>query len=47
MKLDELKNIGKALVTKLEKIGIKSSEDLHKLGSRKAFLKMKTQLNDG
>jgi len=47
MKLIDLPNIGKALAVKLEIVGINSPENLQKIGSRNAFLKIKTQLNDG
>lgn len=47
MELDELPNIGKTLAAKLENVGIFSVDNLLKTGSRKAFLKIKTQLNDG
>ncbi len=47
MNLDKLPNIGKVLVSKLEKVGIKSVDDLKKAGSKNAFLRIRTHLNDG
>ena len=47
MELEKLPNIGKEAAKKLQKVGINASEDLIATGSKAAFLKIRTQLNDG
>ena len=39
--LEKLPNIGKVLARDLEKVGVRSVDDLRKLGSKKVFLKLR------
>lgn len=41
MKLTELKNIGSQMNTKLNAVGITSSEELKSLGSKETFFRLK------
>lgn len=45
--LTELPNIGKTLSEKLQRIGIKSENDLKKIGSENAIIKISTLDNHG
>ncbi|MCF7794109.1 MAG: TfoX/Sxy family protein [Candidatus Cloacimonetes bacterium] len=47
MKLHEMPNIGKQLAAKLEKVGINDSEEFITIGSKEAFVRIKTELDDG
>jgi TfoX C-terminal domain len=47
MKIELLPNIGKKLAEKLETVGVDNAENLIRIGSRKAFLKVKSELEDG
>lgn len=42
MKLTELENIGKEMEEKLNKIGITSADELKKIGSQEAFIRLKS-----
>ena len=42
-KLDDLMNIGKEMKTKLFSIGVRSKEDLIRLGSKEVFKQLKKQ----
>ncbi len=41
MKLSELPNIGKVIEEKLNEVGINNSEELKKIGSKSAFIRIR------
>ena len=47
MKLSQLPNIGEVLAEKLEKIGVNSPDDLKRIGSENAIIKISTLEDSG
>ena len=47
MKLTELPNIGPVLAGNLEKIGVRTPEDLQKMGAEGAWLAIRSQVDSG